>query len=467
MPARSEETNSAFRSPAFAGGIILLVGVCALSGCASFSEQEAHYNDAAVDQAELATPTTAPMQEPSAPSRDEPASLEDYLHHAASKNAGLAAAFHRWQASLARIPQAKSLPDPHVTYTIEKTETHGSPMQQQMGVAQTFPWFGKRRLQGDATAAAAAAVEQVYQTAKLALFYRVKTAYYEYWYLGQDIALTQQHIQLLTHLESVARTRYQAGAAPNSALIQAQVELGKLDDRLRTLEALRKPLVAKLNAAMNRATHALLPWPRELPESAVSFTDEQAAQWMSADNPDLRRLDHVIEQEDANAKRARKNYYPDISLGVDVVRRGTTTMAGSMASDKNSMMAMVSINLPLWYGTYRAAEREARLGKAAAETERDDTAIQLEADLALTLHQFRDAERKIGLYRDTLIPKAEQSLKVVQQEFETGSTGFITLIDAQRLLLEFQLEHRRAQADRMQRLAQIEMLTGRRLTGDR
>jgi cobalt-zinc-cadmium efflux system outer membrane protein len=150
---------------------------------------------------------------------------------------------------------------------------------------------------------------------------------------------------------------------------------------------------------------------------------------------------------------------------VDYVQTDEARMAGASDSGKDAVMAMVSVNLPIWYGKYRAAEREARRRKAAAEKDREDTGKRLEADLELALYHFRDAQRKIDLYGDTLVPKAEQSLKAVLQEFEAGSTGFISLIDAQRLLLEFQLAHQRAQADRGQRLAEIEMLTGQEIDG--
>ena len=414
----------------------------------------------------LAAPETMEAREASLPPLDEDASLEDYLRYAALNNAGLEAAFKRWKAALERIPQARSLPDPRFNYTyfIEEVETRVGPQRQKFGIMQMFPWFGTLRLRGDAATQSAAAAQQAYEKAKLALFYRVKAAYHEYWYLAQAIAVNDQHIRLVTNLEGVARTRFKAGTAPHSAAIQAQVELGKLDDRLRSLESLREPIVAKLNAALNRPTHLPLPWPRSLPEFTGSLTDEQAMQWLTVGNPDLRRLDHLIEKEEAGIQLARKNYYPDITLGVDYVDTDDALNPGMADSGKDPVMAMVSVNLPLWHGKYRAAEREARLRKEAVEENREDLGKRLESDLELTLYHFRDAERKIDLYGDTLVPKAEQSLKVAQQGFEAGKTSFISLIDAQRLLLEFQLGHRRAQADRGQRLAEAEMIVNREMS---
>lgn len=411
-----------------------------------------------------------PVPQKDPPELAENAGLADYLACAALNNAGLEAAFNRWKAALERIPQARSLPDPRFTYNyyIEEVETRVGPQRQKFGLAQSFPWFGKLRLRGDAAAQAAAAARQAYEKTKLSLFYRVKAAYHEYWYLAQAIAVTREHLARVTNLEGVARTRFKAGTAPNSAMIQAQVELGKLDDRLRTLESLRAPIVATLNAALNRPTHLPLPWPRSLPEVTASFTDAQAMRRLAQSSPELRRLDHLVRKEAAGIGLARKNYYPDVSVGVDYVDTGDALNPETDDSGKNPVMAMISVNLPLWHGAYRAAEREALLRRASAEAEREDTGRRLAADLKLALYHYRDAERKIGLYGDTLIPKAEQSLQVVQQGFEAGRTSFIALIDAQRLLLEFELAERRARTDRGQRLAEIEMLTGKEVgTGDR
>ncbi|NQT91642.1 MAG: TolC family protein, partial [Lentisphaerae bacterium] len=376
--------------------------------------------------------------------------LDEMLREAALENAGLRAAFNRWKAALERIPQARSLPDPRFNYTyfIEEVETRVGPQRQKFGVAQMFPWFGKLRSRGDVAAGTAAAAGQVYEKTKLRLFYRVKATYHEYWYLAQAVAVTEEHIKLVANLEGVARTRFKTGAAPHSAVMQAQVELAKLDDRLRSLESMREPIAAKLNAALNRPTHLPLPWPRSLPEFAVSFTDVQAMQWLAENNPDLRRLDHLADKEEAVIALAGKSYYPDITLGVDYVDTGDALNPDLADSGKDPVMAMVSVSLPIWYGKYRAAEREARLKKAAVENERADTGKRLESDLALALFHFRDAERKIDLHANTLVPKAEQSLGVARQGFEAGKTSFIALIDAQRLLLEFQLAGQRARADR-------------------
>lgn len=393
---------------------------------------------------------------------NEGSGIDDYLKYAALHNSELKAAYNRWQAARERIPQVTGLPDPQLSYAyyIENVETRVGPQEQRFGIAQKMPWFGKLDLRGDIASESAKAARQDYEKKKLALFRRVKTIYHDYWYLGRAVAVTEDHMELLSNLESVARNRYKAGVVPNSAVIQAQVELGRLEDRLRSLKAMRGPLVASLNAAMNRSADSALPWPRDLPAADAAFDDEDLRKRLKDRNPDLIKLDHLVKKEGAGIELARKERYPDISLGVDYIQTGEAVDPSLPDSGKDPVMGMFSINLPIWYGKYKAAEEEAYKKKLAAQFERMDVARNLEAKLEMALYDLRDAERKIGLYGDTLIPKAEQSLEVTLQSFESGDAGFISLIDAERLLLEFRLALYQAQAAKGKSLAQVDMLVG-------
>jgi cobalt-zinc-cadmium efflux system outer membrane protein len=401
------------------------------------------------------------------PAFDKKTTLTEYLRYATLHNAGLMAAADQWEAEREHVPQVEALPDPRFTYGyfIEEVETRVGPQRQKFGLVQTIPWFGKRRLRGDAATATAAAAEQAYQQSKRQLFNRVKRAYHEYWYLGQALAVTREHIRLVSDLERVARTRFKAGTATHASVIQAQVEMGKLDNQLRTLESRRSPVAALLNASLSRPTHRPLPLPEALPVTAISFSDDEPLAWLAEYNPDLQQLANLATREEAQIALTRRDYYPDISLGIDYIDTGDALNPNLIDSGKDAVMASVSVNLPLWYGRHRAAEREARLRKSALEHRRVDVERDLEAELRFALYRFRDAERKIDLYGDTLIPKAEEALRVTRQSFETGRADFMALIDAQRSLLEFQLSHKRSQADRGKGLAEVEMLAGREVGG--
>lgn len=400
------------------------------------------------------------------PQLNDQSGLSDYLTYAALNNPGLKAAFLRWRAALEKIPQVTALPDPRFTYGyyIQSVETRVGPQNNRFGLLQTFPWFGKLELQGGAAAEAARSEKERYEAAKLKLFYQVKEAYFEYYYLARAILVTGENLGLMQQLESVARTQYAAGFTPYSNVMRAQVELGKLEDRVKTLEDLREPIVAKLNAALNRPAGAPLPWPREVREEAVKVDQEQLMAWLGENNPNLKAVGFLAEKEKKNIDLARKNFFPDITLGVEAIDTGQAlNPATTSDSGKDAVVATLSLNLPIWWEKYGAGEREALARYEAFMGERSDQENRLAADLKLAVYKYRDAERKINLYRDTLILKAVQSVEVSLQTFETGLGSFLDLIDSIRTLLEFQLAFERAFADQAQRLAEIEMIVAREL----
>jgi len=445
--------------------VFFVVWINLIAGCESESQQsEAFFvnsNYSFLSDSSVKYEDTASL-----PKLNELSKLSDYLTYAALNNPGLAAAFNRWKAALERVPQVKSLPDPRFEYRyfIEQVETRVGAQKQTFGIAQMFPWFGKLELRGSAAGEAAGAARQRYEATKLKLFFQVKDAYYEYYYLWRAIGIVEENIQLMKNFELVARTRYKAAAGKHPDVIRAQVELGKLEDRLKTLQDLRGPIIAELNAALNRPAEASLPWPKQIEEENVSFTDQQLLEWMANSNPELRAVEFEIAKSRTNIDLAKKDYYPDITFGIDFI--DTDDAIGAMSpsdSGKDPIIAMFSINLPIWREKLDAGLREARYQHQAAVRDKTQKLNTLNAQLKLALYWFRDGVRKIDLYRDTLLPKAVESVKANEASFRAGVNTFLDLIDAQRVMLAFELAYERALSNRAQKLAEIEMLVGKQI----
>lgn len=402
----------------------------------------------------------SPAEQP--PKLGEDSGLSDYLAYAAMNNPGLEAAFNQWKAALERIPQMKALPDPRFTYRyfIKEVETRVGPQRQAFELSQTFPWFGKLKLRGDAAFEASEAERHRYNARKLALFREVKDAYYEYYYLGRAVSVVEDNIKLLQNVEKVLLAKYRTAEAGHSELIRIQVELGKLDDHLRSLKDLREPTVARLNAAMNRDSGEPLPWPKKIDDIDVSITDEELLAWLQHANPEILALDSETAQWDRETELVKKEYFPDVTLGINYIDTAHAT-GGMHPSDdgKDAIIAMVSVNIPIWWDKLNAGVREAQHRRIAAMHRKVETTNTLSAALKLASYRFRDANRKLSLYRDSLIPKAKESMMATDTAFRAGKASFMDLIDAQRILLEFELTYERALTNKAQRLAELESLT--------
>lgn len=436
-------------------------------GCAS--EQEGHeldhHGSVSRDPALSSIAGMSIARTPTLPNLTESSTLSDYLAYAALNNPGLEAAFNRWKAALERIPQVKALPDPKFNYLyyVQEVETRVGPQRHGLGIAQVFPWFGKLKLAGDVATEAAHAARKRYDAVKLKLFFEMKDAYFEYYYLAKSVAITSENINLVKHLESVTRSRYKAAAGRHPDVIRAQVEIGKLEDRYQSLLDLQQPIVARLNAALNRPAEADIPWPSEIIVEDVNAVDEELLSQLAAENPELGALDFEISRNRRAIELARKDYYPDFNFGLSFIDTDTSSVSSPPDDGKDPVIAMISLNLPLWRGKYDAAVREARARYYAARQDKMEKTNSLSSELKLASYRLRDAERKIDLYGDALLPKARESLKVTESGYLSTTGSFTDLIDAQRIFLEFALAYERALANHAQSLAKVEMLVGREI----
>lgn len=401
-----------------------------------------------------------------------------YLKETAEKNTRLKAAFQRVQAALEHVPQETSLPDPRFTfgYFIVPVETRVGPQNARLGLTQTLPWIGKLIAKGDAAAALADAEKARFDALRLSLFYELKKTYFEYAYLLRAIALTKENRDLLDYLESVVKARYTAGLAGYGDLLGIQMERDKLDDSYRSQEDLRHPLAAALNAVMNRPVEAPLPDAPDIPVMRVTLDDTKLLAALNDRNPQLKVYDYLAKKEKIGGSLARMDFIPDLTFGIETIITGpysyyvsrydassqkmTSPSPPPRDSGKDAWVASVSLNIPLWIGKRQAAIREAKARETAAVADREGLAEKLAADLKLALYNYRDAARKIELYQKVLIPKAQQTLAAMLASYQAGRAGFADLVNTQRSLLEFELNHIRALATQAQRLAEIDMLVG-------
>lgn len=391
--------------------------------------------------------------------------LQDYLRYALLNNAELKAEFHQWKAAVEQIPQAKSLPDPKFTYGyfIQEVETRIGPQRQKFEIMQTFPWFGVIEARTDQAAANAKAAHKRYEAKKLELFQEVKYAFYEYSYLAKAIEITKQNLELITHFEEIARSRYATAITSHPDIIRAQIELAVLEDRFESLKELRPAITAKLNSILNRQPSSDLPWPKSPQYQQVSINFSQLYTMIIRDNPDLQALDYQIEAARSTEKLAKKKSYPNFGIGVSYIDTAHARASGVDDSGKDPIIAMFSLTLPLWADNYKAAQRQARAQLWQKTYEKNQLENTFAAEAQQLLYEFDDSSRKIKLYRDVIISKAKEMLVVSESAYQAGTIDFLSLIDAQRMLLKYELYYERCLAENAQKLAEIEMLAGTQL----
>jgi len=247
--------------------------------------------------------------------------LDDYIRLSLKQNSQLKSIFYQWKASLKKVPQAFSLPDPQFSFTeyIESVETRVGPQNRAFSIKQKFPLPDKLWIRKSKAFKVSEAVYHRFDQTRLDIAYKVTDAYYEYAYLYKAILLTKENMTLLTNFESVAQAKYASGLTKNQDLLKVQVELGKLENDLYSLEDKRSALMARLNALLNLPGTTILPWPKISFESIQSKEIQEEIETLIAElkknNPQLLSIDSKVEQNKENVKLAKRAYFPDLVRG--------------------------------------------------------------------------------------------------------------------------------------------------------
>ncbi len=393
---------------------------------------------------------------------DADAPLHRYVLYAQLYNPDVEAMLWRWKAALDEVVPARSWPDPTLTFGhfLRPVETRVGPQQQRLGVAQPIPWPDELNVRQRAALVAAEIAQWRYEDRRAELAAQVVDAYFGYYYMERAIAVTEGNMQLVAYLEEVVRSRFRSGGDEHGALIKVQVELGKLEDHLGSLRDGLRPAAARLNALLGRRP-GLAVAAVDSPQTAHFDADSLRARALG-NNPNVQMLRAAVERAQYAVELAAKEGRPNLMVGLDYLRTGEREAAGAQ-SGSDPLVVMASVSVPLWRGKYRGKSDAATAHLQAARSALRDGEIALLADLEDALFQWRESQRRAVLYRDNLLPKAEQSLNVAQQGFAAGRSSFFELIDVQRTLLELQLAYERACVDGARQMARIERLVGRRL----
>lgn len=401
------------------------------------------------------------ISEAGAGTLSEESTVLEYQKLAALNNPGLRADFEVWKASIEQIIQKQTLPDPRFTYTyfIEHLETRTGPQTYRLAISQAFPWFGKLQLRGETAFLNSEIRRMKFESEKRSLYYKVETSYIELYRLNENRKIIKENMELLKYLETVAQTGYSAGRIPYSSVIRAQMEIGKMENRIQSLEEMISATKSEMKSLLGISRDMDIPVPSSLPETEPLQTGP-AGEFQASHNPDVLALDFKIKKAEKQIDLARKEFYPDFALGFMYMNTEDSFMDNVKGSGSDPYAVTFSLDLPLWRWKYRAMEREKKSEHAATGQKRQNLVNQLNARIDKILFQYRDAERKINLFRDNLIPKSRETLEVTRQSFSAGDAGFTEVIDIQRNLLEFEQILIDSMAKRAARIAEYNMIAG-------
>ncbi len=388
------------------------------------------------------------------------------IDEALRANPGLEAAKLRWSASTERILQEMALDDPVLgfTYFGEQVQTRVGEKQAGIMASQKVPFFGKLRLKGEVAKNEAKVYGEKHRTLERVIIAKAKSAFYELYWVYKSININEENKELLQRFVKIAEVKYSTGRATQQDVLKAQVELSKIVNELITLEQLKKTAIARINTLLNRHPDAPLGAPEEVNITELTVSLKELYGKAKEISPDLSLMKYRIERDKAAYKLARKQYYPDFTFGLNytfINDLPSDVMLSPTGEDRDSYTGTLSINVPI----FQKRKYDAGVREANAKLKSSEMAYKNMENMTLfgvkDYHfKVQTAERLVKLYRNSIIPQAEQSLKAAEIGYKAGNVDFLNLIDSQRVLLDFKLAFYRAVADFGVNLAGLERVVG-------
>ena len=272
---------------------------------------------------------------------------------------------------------------------------------------------------------------------------------------ADEMKVHERQESLLKEALAVALAQYTTGKVPQADVLRAQMALTRLSEHLIELEEERDTARAQLNALMGRR-------PDEAVEIAGSYAVpaalpviEELEQIAMEHRPELAGLRTEIAKSKDESKLTQLAMKPDFTVGLGYM------LMPSGSTARNAYTAEFSMNLPRLNRTRH--EGEAKQADAATELSQ----AELDARVSAVFLEIRQAqiavltsEQRVKLYRDTLLPQAGASFKASTAAYQNNRAEFMSLIDAQNLLLDIQTAYYQASAATDAGIAQMERAIG-------
>jgi cobalt-zinc-cadmium efflux system outer membrane protein len=362
--------------------------------------------------------------------------LEGAIHLALESNPELRASSGRIDAAAGRAYQAKLWSNPELTLNAEDWPVNGgggfSDCKQTVGLAQTFPFPGKKKLDRQIGVSGVRLSEAELSLRRVELVRDVKAAFYHVLAAERLVEVTGELVKVAESSAATARKRVAAGAAADQEQLRAEIPLEQARTELsgfqRELVAARQTLALHLG----RPDLSEAPVAGALAETAsLSLLDHGPEQWLPS-HPSVVAVKASRAQAELALRRARLEPYPDVRMGVSGGRIGET--------GQSIIQLGFAVPLPI-IDRSKGKKQEAQANAHIAEADQMAVEQRLLRDWGTASKQFRTAVEQVTRYRERILPKANEALRLVQTGFEQGKFGFIDLLDTQRTTAEVRLTY--------------------------
>jgi outer membrane protein TolC len=392
-------------------------------------------------------------------SADTPLSVDQAVIEALQSNTEIRAAVRRLSLAQLKTTTARSLDDPMLMVRDWDTPLRKpwdlNQAQVMFSLQQTFPGKEKRDLRGkvaeDDLGAASDELESLRQQVSVAVREACATLLRN----ADEMRLHNQQAAVLNEALSAALAEYTTGKVSQADVLHAQMALTRLNEHLVELEEERDTARAQLNALMGRSPEEPVEIAGSYRSSVTVPSTDELERLAIEHRPELAALRKQIVKSGDQSRLARMAMKPDLTVAAGYMLMPT----GSFS--RSAYMAELTMNLPsLNRARHDGETKQADAATDVAQAELDARTSAVFLEIRQAQIAVQSAQKRVKLYRDTLLPQAEAAFKASTAAYQNNRGEFMNLIDSQNLLLDIRTSYSKALSAADAGSAQLELAIG-------
>lgn len=288
-------------------------------------------------------------------------------------------------------------------------------------------------------------------------------------YLQYAETLIESNQRLMVEMEQYIQTNYSIGKSEAQDLLNTQLKVNKLDEKLQSNQQMQNRAVAQLSEWLgsewlnhrsidsNQAGYQL-DWSRlnTLLEQQTSNTQYYS---LLNQHPMAQMADANISANRTQVEVAEQSYTPQFGVEVMYAYRQSDNMKGEPASDLLS--AYLTMDIPLFTDNRQdknVAAAQYQVG--AAQYQKDTLLAQMNAQVNALMTDRMNLIERIQRYQERLLPQSKARIEAVERGYQNNTAQFGDVITASTDELALQMELARLITDMNQVNSKLSMLLG-------
>jgi len=360
---------------------------------------------------------------------DAPLTVSQLVEIAIEANPQVRSARYRWDAAVHSIKQTVAPNDPIFTYN--NSDSVKSPVGRaalrEFNFSESFQFPGKALHQRDQAVRSAEIAHLMLMATIRDVRAATETAYFQLVLDGALGSVVAENVGNLDQVVRVAETAYSGSKVAQTDVISAEFDLAAARQLQRQYMTAQANDETTLNLLLSRPVGSPLAVDRTLRIEALNLPLDALIDRAYAVRQEI--LATALAERNMNTALylAKMEYLPDFTVGVQYDDYLVPSFAPK-PNQKRDWSAIVGFNLPIFF--WLKQDEDVARAKANLQTARSDLALirmQTAAAVATLFRSAQFAYESTILYRDSLIPLAQQNFRVALTAYQSGKIDFVTL----------------------------------------